>query len=95
MVREETLLSCVKTVLFTYLDILDGMKDFLKQDAIQTYYQGKIRNADMQIDQIEKQLQRKKELLTDCYADMAEGILNPEQYRMYSGRYREPTGNFI
>ncbi len=89
MVREETLLSCIKTVLYTYLDVLDGVKDFLKQDAMQTYYQEKIRNADMQIDQIEKQLQRKKGLLTDCYTDMAEGILNPEYYSMYSGRYRE------
>lgn len=89
LVREETLLSCMKTVLFTYLDILDGMKDFLKQDTIQTYYREKIRKADMQIDQIKKQLQRKKELLTDCYTDMAEGLLNPEQYRMCSGRYRE------
>lgn len=89
MVREETLLSCMKTVLYTYLDILDGMKDFLRQDTVQAYYREKIRNEDMQIDQIGKQLKRRKELLMDCYTDMVEGVLNLEYYRMYSERYRE------
>lgn len=89
MVREATLLSCLEEILFAYLNAFDGIKEFLGSGAACRYYQGKRQKADRQISQVKKALERKKELLTDCYTDMAEGVLNPEDYRLYRERYQQ------
>lgn len=89
LIREETLLVCLKTVLTQYLNAFEGIKEFLKKETVWKYYQGKLSAMDERLRDFQKQLERKKELLTDCYTDMADGLLSPEDYRMYSNCYKE------
>lgn len=89
MVREETLLHCVKTILSSYINLFDGIKDFLGQKAAKKFYQEKRQKENAVIDQLNKRILRRKELLADCYTDMAEGIISVDNYKSYSRRYRE------
>lgn len=89
MIREEVLLSIVKKVLLQYLLVLEDTRMILSQDEIRKSRQHKIKRMEREIRTLHKEVMRKKELLSDSYQDMADGILEPIDYQKIQKKYKE------
>lgn len=89
MIREEVLLSIVKKVLFQYISVLEDTRMVLSQEAIQESCQSKIRRMERDLQTLYKEVTRKKELLSDSYQDLADGILEPLDYKRIQKQYKE------
>lgn len=89
MIREEVLLSIVKKVLFQYISVLEDTRMVLSQEAIQESCQSKIRRMERDLQALYKEVTRKKELLSDSYQDLADGILEPLDYKRIQKQYKE------
>lgn len=89
MIREEVLLSSVKKVLLQYLSVLEDTRLILSQDTIQKSYQHKIKRLERELQNLYKEASRKKELLSDSYQDMVDGILEPLDYKRIQKQYKE------
>ena len=86
MIREEVLLSVIKKVLFQYFLVLE---DTLSQEAIQKSCQRKIKHIDGELQVLYKEITQKKELLSDRYQDLVDGILDPLDYKRIQKQYKE------
>lgn len=89
MIREEVLLSIVKKVLFQYISVLEDTRMVLSQEAIQESCQSKIRRMERDLQTLYKEVTRKKELLSDSYQDLADGILEALDYKRIQKQYKE------
>lgn len=89
MIREEMLLSIVKKVLFQYISVLEDTRMALSQEAIQESCQSKIRRMERDLQTLYKEVTRKKELLSDSYQDLADGILEALDYKRIQKQYKE------
>lgn len=89
MIREETLITTLRTIIFSYLEILNVMENFLKQENIRKFHQNRIKQVESALQGKRNGLDRRKNLLMDCYSDMAEGFIAPEDYKRYSETYRK------
>lgn len=89
MIREEVLLSIVKKVLFQYISVLEDTRMVLSQEAIQESCQRKIRSMERELQALYKEVTRKKELLSDSYQDLADGILEALDYKRIQKQYKE------
>lgn len=89
MIREEVLLSIVKKVLLQYLLVLEDTQMIFSQDAVQKSHQRKIKRMEGEEQALYKEVMRKKELLSDSYQDMVDGILEPLDYKKIQKRYKE------
>lgn len=89
MIREEVLLSIVKKVLFQYISVLEDNRMVLSQEAIQESCQSKIRRMERELQTLYKEVTRKKELLSDSYQDLADGILEALDYKRIQKQYKE------
>ena len=89
MIREEVLLSIVKKVLFQYISVLEDTRMVLSQEAIQESCQSKIRRMERDLQTLYKEVTRKKELLSDSYQDLADGILEALDYKRILKQYKE------
>lgn len=89
MIREEVLLSIVKKVLFQYISVLEDTRMVLSQEAIQESCQSKIRRMERDLQALYKEVTRKKELLSDSYQDLADGILEALDYKRIQKQYKE------
>ena len=89
MIREEMLLSIVKKVLFQYISVLEDTRMVLSQEAIQESCQSKIRRMERDLQALYKEVTRKKELLSDSYQDLADGILEALDYKRIQKQYKE------
>ncbi|MCM1212971.1 MAG: recombinase family protein [Lachnospiraceae bacterium] len=89
MIREEVLLSAVKIILLQYFCVLEDTRFVLSQDAMQKKYQRKIKRMEGEVQALYKEIMRKKELLSDSYQDMADGILEPSDYQKIQRQYKE------
>lgn len=89
MIREEVLLSIVKKVLFQYSSVLEDTRMALSQKAIQASCQRKIGRMEGDLQALYKEVTRKKELLSDSYQDLADGILEPMDYKKIQKQYKE------
>lgn len=89
MIREEVLLPIVKKVLFQYISVLEDTRMVLSQEAIQESCQRKIRRMERDLQALYKEVTRKKELLSDSYQDLADGILEALDYKRIQKQYKE------
>lgn len=89
MIREEVLLSIVKKVLFQYISVLEDTRMVLSRETIQASCQRKIRRMEGDLQALYKEVTRKKELLSDSYQDLADGILEPLDYKRVQKQYKE------
>ena len=89
MIREEVLLPIVKKVLFQYISVLEDTRMVLSQEAIQESCQRKIRRMERDLQALYKEVTRKKELLSDSYQDLADGILEALDYKRIQNQYKE------
>ena len=89
MIREEVLLPIVKKVLFQYISVLEDTRMVLSQEAIQESCQSKIRRMERDLQTLYKEVTRKKELLSDSYQDLADGILEALDYKRIQKQYKE------
>lgn len=91
MIKEETLLSCVRIVILQYIEILNVMEEYLKQEKVSLFYQGKLQRMAEKVEQHKRKLGRIHELLADMYADTVEGIIKPADYKVYSDKYAKDS----
>lgn len=89
MIREEVLLSIVRKVLFQYISVLEDTRIAFSQETVQASCQRKIRRMEGDLQALYKEVTRKKELLSDSYQDMADGILEPLDYKRIQKQYKE------
>lgn len=89
MIREEVLLSTVKKVLLQYLSVLEDTRSILSKDAIQKSHQRKMKCMEKELQNLYKEIMRKKELLSDSYQDLVDGILDPLDYKKIQKQYKE------
>lgn len=89
MIREEVLLSSVKKVLLQYLSVLEDTRLILSQNTIQKSHRHKIKRLERELQNLCKEASRKKELLSDSYQDMVDGILEPLEYKRIQNQYKE------
>ena len=59
------------------------------QDAVQKSHQRKIKRMEGEEQALYKEVMRKKELLSDSYQDMVDGILEPLDYKKIQKQYKE------
>ena len=89
MIREEVLLSVVKKILLQYISVLEDTESRLCQDTMQKKQQQNIRCMEGEVQALKKKIARKKELLSDSYQDLADGILEPTDYKRLQKEYKE------
>ncbi len=89
MIREEVLLSIVKKVLFQYISVLEDTRIAFSQKTVQASCQRKIRRMEGDLQALYKEVTRKKELLSDSYQDLADGILEQMDYKRIQKQYKE------
>lgn len=89
MIREEVLLSIVKKVLFQYISVLEDTRMALSQETVQASCQRKIGRMERELQALYKEVTRKKELLSDSYQDLADGILEALDYKRIQKQYKE------
>lgn len=61
----------------------------LSRETIQASCQRKIRRMEGDLQALYKEVTRKKELLSDSYQDLADGILEPLDYKRVQKQYKE------
>lgn len=91
MIREETLLSCVREVIFQYIEVLNVMEEYLKQEKVSLFYQGKLQRMAEKVEQHKRKLGRIHEILADMYADTVAGMIKPADYKVYSDKYAKDS----
>ena len=89
MIREEVLLSIVKKVLFQYISVLEDTRMALRQETVQASCQRKNGRMERELQALYKEVTRKKELLSDSYQDLADGILEAQDYKRIQKQYKE------
>ncbi len=89
MIREEVLLSIVKKVLFQYISVLEDTRMALSQETVQASCQRKNGRMERELQALYKEVTRKKELLSDSYQDLADGILEAQDYKRIQKQYKE------
>lgn len=89
MIREETLITTIKKIIFYYLEVLNIMESFLKLENIQRVHQNRLKQMEIILQEKQNSLFRKKVLFSDCYSDMTEGIISFEEYKSYSEKYQK------
>lgn len=89
MIREEVLLSIVRKVLFQYISVLEDTRIAFSQETVQASCQRKIRRMEGDLHALYKEVTRKKELLSDSYQDLADGILEALDYKRIQKQYKE------
>lgn len=89
MIREEVLLSIVRKVLFQYISVLEDTRIAFSQETVQASCQRKIRRMEGDLQTLYKEVTRKKELLSDSYQDLADGILEALDYKRIQKQYKE------
>lgn len=89
MIREEVLLSVVRKVLFQYISVLEDTRIAFSQETVQASCQRKIRRMEGDLHTLYKEVTRKKELLSDSYQDLADGILEALDYKRIQKQYKE------
>lgn len=89
MIREEVLLSIVRKVLLQFGSVLEDTRIALSQETVQASCQRKIRRREGDLQALYKEVTRKKELLFDSYQDMADGVLEPLDYKRIQKQYKD------
>ncbi len=89
MIREEVLLSVVRKVLFQYISVLEDTRIAFSQETVQASCQRKIRRMEGDLHTLYKEVTRKKELLSDSYQDLADGILEALDYKRIQKQNKE------
>lgn len=88
-IREEVLTSAVKKLLCQYLAVLEDARLFLRQESIQRENDTRLKHMENALQNLQKEMNRKKELLSDSYQDMAESLLTPQDFKQIQKQYKE------